>query len=80
MSRVDDLRAAVTGLIGLAAAAEQMLMADAGSWPGSAAPSGSPQRWAAGPVIAHNTEFRPPAGTAAAGRPLRPGATGVRRG
>jgi tetratricopeptide (TPR) repeat protein len=56
MNRVDGLRAAVTGLIGLAAAAEQVLLAEAGL----AAPalSGSPQCWAAVPVIAHNTEFR----------------------
>src|SRR6185437_13723140 len=46
------LRAAVTGLIGLAAAAEQELLAE----PQPAA--GSAEQWAAAPVVAHNTEFR----------------------
>jgi len=49
----DRLRAAVTGLIGLAATAEQELLAE----PEQQA-SGSAQHWAALPVIAHNTEFR----------------------
>jgi len=49
----DRVRAAVTGLIGLAATAEQELLAE----PEQSA-SGSPQHWAALPVIAHNTEFR----------------------
>jgi hypothetical protein len=49
----ERLRAAVTGLIGMAATAEQELMAS----PERAA-SGSAQHWAALPVIAHNTEFR----------------------
>jgi hypothetical protein len=53
-SRNADLRAAVTGLIGIAAAVEQVLLAESAS----AAMSGSPQRWAAQPVVAHNTEFR----------------------
>lgn len=53
MTGTERLRAAVTGLIGLAATAEQELMA----WPERAA-SGSAQHWAALPVIAHNTEFR----------------------
>jgi hypothetical protein len=47
------LRAAVTGLIMLAAAEEEMLLASA---PGDE--QGSPDRWAAVPLIAHNTEFR----------------------
>lgn len=46
-------RAAVAGLIGLAATAEQVLLAAA-----VPADSGSPQLWAALPVVAHNTEFR----------------------
>jgi hypothetical protein len=49
----DRLRAAVTGLIGLAATAEQELMAEP-----ERVVSGSAQHWAALPVIAHNTEFR----------------------
>ncbi|TVZ06690.1 hypothetical protein EAS64_04760 [Trebonia kvetii] len=48
----ENLRAAVTGLIGLAAAAEQALLAE----PQPAA--GSAELWAAVPVVAHDTEFR----------------------
>lgn len=56
MSGVDGLRAAVTGLIGLAATADQVLLADRELVTRSA--SGNAERWAAVPVIAHNTEFR----------------------
>jgi hypothetical protein len=49
----EDLRAAVTGLIGLAAAAEQELLAEP-----RPAKEGSAEHWAAAPVVAHNTEFR----------------------
>jgi hypothetical protein len=56
VSSVDGLRSAVTGLIGLAAAAEQVLLADAGV--AEQAAPGSPERWSAAAVIAHNTEFR----------------------
>jgi tetratricopeptide (TPR) repeat protein len=49
----DGLRAAVTGLIGLAAAAEQELLAEP-----HPAKEGSAEHWAATPVVAHNTEFR----------------------
>lgn len=48
-----SVRRAVAGLIGLAAAEEQRLAATA-----DPAEPGSPQRWAALPVIAHNTTFR----------------------
>lgn len=54
--RAADLRAVVTGLIGVAAAAEQVLLAEAAS--ATAARCGDPRRWAAPPVVAHNTEFR----------------------
>lgn len=47
------LRAAVTGLITMAAAAEQVLLAEE-----CPAEDGGPERWAALPLIAHNTEFR----------------------
>lgn len=47
------VRRAVAGLIGLAAAEEQRLAATA-----DPAEPGSPQCWAALPVIAHNTTFR----------------------
>lgn len=50
---VTGIRAAVTGLAGFAAAQEQVVLA--------AAPlgeQGSPARWAALPLVAHNTEFR----------------------
>jgi hypothetical protein len=50
---VSKLRAAVTGLTGFAAGHEQVLLAAA---PEGAA--GSPTRWAALPLVAHNTEFR----------------------
>jgi tetratricopeptide (TPR) repeat protein len=55
VSGIDDLRAAVIGLIGAAAAAEQVLLAETGAAPG---PPGSAENWAAAEVIAHNTEFR----------------------
>jgi hypothetical protein len=48
-----DLRRAVAGLIGLAATEEQRLAVLA-----DPAAAGEPQRWAALPVIAHNTAFR----------------------
>jgi hypothetical protein len=48
-----NLRQAVAGLIGLAAAEEQRLAMTA-----DAAEPGSARCWAALPVIAHNTEFR----------------------
>ncbi len=53
MTGTDRLRAAVTGLIGMAATAEQELLAEP-----EQAVTGSAQHWAAMPVIAHNTEFR----------------------
>ena len=53
MTSVDGLREAMTGLIVLAAGHEQVLLAAA-----PPAEEGSPQCWAALPVIAHNTEFR----------------------
>jgi hypothetical protein len=46
------LRSVITGLLGLAATEEQMLLAEA-----PAAEAGSPQCWAALPVVAHNAEF-----------------------
>ena len=53
MTSVDGLREAMTGLIVLAAGHEQVLLAAA-----PPAEEGSPQCWAALPVIAHNTEFK----------------------
>lgn len=47
------VRRAIAGLVGLAAAEEQRLAATA-----DPAEPGSPQSWAALPVIAHNTTFR----------------------
>jgi tetratricopeptide (TPR) repeat protein len=49
----DGLRAAVTGLIGLAAAAEQELLAVP-----QPTKEGRAEHWSAVPVVAHNTEFR----------------------
>ena len=53
MTGEQSLRAAVTGLIGLAATAEQELLAD--PRPGA---GGSAEHWAAAPLVAHNTDFR----------------------
>jgi hypothetical protein len=53
MNGDEGLRAAVIGLIGLAATAEQELLAE----PQAAAGCGA-EHWAAAPVAAHNTEFR----------------------
>jgi hypothetical protein len=47
------LRAAITGLIGLAATEEEMLLASE-----PRGELGSPGRWAALPLVAHNAEFR----------------------
>lgn len=47
------LRAAVTGLIMLAAAEEEMLLVSAPD-----GEDGGPDRWAAVPLVAHNAEFR----------------------
>ncbi len=55
MTDIRQLRAAISGLIGLAATEEQALLA---SVPEAEAEAGHPTRWAAIPVIAHNTEFR----------------------
>lgn len=52
MNGDETLRTAVTGLIGLAATAEQELLA------GRQPTSGSAAHWAAAPLVAHNTEFR----------------------
>lgn len=56
MTGIDGLRAAVTGLLAEAEAAEQILLAETGS--ALPVPPGSPRDWAAADVIAHNTEFR----------------------
>ncbi len=53
MTSTRELRGAITGLIGLAATEEQILLQTA-----PAGQPGGPERWAALPVIAHNTEFR----------------------
>jgi hypothetical protein len=53
MTTTAQLRAVITGLIGLAATEEEMLLASA---PGEE--QGSPDCWAALPVVAHNAEFR----------------------
>jgi tetratricopeptide (TPR) repeat protein len=56
MPRLSDpgqLRTVVTGLLGFAAAQEQELLAS-----GRTAEGGSAARWAAAPLVAHNTEFK----------------------
>ncbi len=49
------MRTAVIGLVSFAAGEEQMLLAAASE---DGAGPGSPGRWAAAPLVAHNTEFR----------------------
>ena len=51
-----DLRRAVTGLLSFAAAEEQALLAADGFGPGS--DGGSPDRWSAVPLVAHNNQFK----------------------
>jgi hypothetical protein len=51
-----DLRRAVTGLLSFAAAEEQALLAADAFGPGSV--GGSPDRWAAVPLVAHNNQFK----------------------
>jgi hypothetical protein len=51
-----DLRSAIAGLIGFAAAEEQVLLM-ASSTARDAEP-GTAQKWAAVPLVAHNTEFK----------------------
>ena len=50
------LRRAVTGLLSFAAAEEQALLAADAFGPGSG--GGSPDRWAAVPLVAHNNQFK----------------------
>ena len=50
-----DLRRAVTGLLSFAAEEQALLAADAFG-PGSG--GGSPDRWAAVPLVAHNNQFK----------------------
>jgi hypothetical protein len=57
MTDLASLRAAVVGLIGFAAAEEQMLLVAASAHPAEGRP-GSAGRWAAAPLVAHNTEFK----------------------
>jgi len=54
-SETRDLRSAIAGLIGFAAAEEQVLLIS-GSTAAGAEP-GSARKWAAVPVVAHNTQF-----------------------
>lgn len=53
MTATRELRGAITGLLGLAVTEELVLLQTA-----PAGESGSPERWAAVPVIAHNAEFK----------------------
>jgi hypothetical protein len=57
MTDMASLRAAVVGLIGFAAAEEQMLLVAAAANPADEQP-GHAGRWAAVPLVAHNTEFK----------------------
>ena len=51
-----ELRRAVTGLLSFAAAEEQALLAADAFGPGSG--GGSPDNWAAVPLVAHNNHFK----------------------
>jgi hypothetical protein len=51
-----ELRSAIAGLIGFAAAEEQVLLMAGSTEPG--AEPGTARKWAAVPVVAHNTEFK----------------------
>jgi hypothetical protein len=53
MTSARQLKSAIIGLIGFAATEEQVLLAGS-----PAEETGSPQNWAALPVVAHNTEFK----------------------
>jgi len=53
MTGAQELRSALIGLVGFAAAEEQMLLAAV-----PADEAGDPRCWAALPLIAHNTEFK----------------------
>ena len=53
MTRRGDLRSVIIGLVGFAAAEEQILLATS-----DPAEPGDPDKWAALPLIAHNTEFK----------------------
>src|SRR5215468_4784132 len=53
MTSVRQLKSAIIGLVGFAATEEQVLLAGS-----PAGETGSPQNWAALPVVAHNTEFK----------------------
>jgi hypothetical protein len=55
MSETAHLRTVITGLLGLAAAEEEVLLANAG---GDVDEPGNEQLWAAVPTVAHNTEFK----------------------
>ncbi|MFZ0173563.1 MAG: hypothetical protein WAL04_17910 [Acidimicrobiales bacterium] len=55
MNEVVHLRSAIVGLLGFAAVEEELLLA---AITGAPPENGSPQRWAALPLVAHNTEFK----------------------
>ncbi len=59
MTRSRELKGAIAGLLGFAAAEEQVLLTATTSAPaGTSARAGTPRNWAAVPVVAHNTEFK----------------------
>jgi hypothetical protein len=55
MSDIETLRVAVIGLVAFAGAEEELLLARGTD---SGPDEGSPERWAARPLLAHNAEFR----------------------
>jgi hypothetical protein len=55
MDDVLQLRTAIVGLLGFASVEEELLLAGVGRIAGE---KGSPDCWAAGPLVAHNTDFK----------------------
>jgi hypothetical protein len=55
MQDIARLRSAIVGLIGFAALEEELLLARTGA---TASEGGSPQKWAAVPLVVHNSQFR----------------------
>jgi hypothetical protein len=52
------LRTVITGLLGFAAAEEEMLLTASAAIETGDGDAGGPHRWAAVPLLAHNTEFK----------------------
>jgi hypothetical protein len=58
MDDARSLRTVITGLLGFAAAEEEMLLTAPAAIETGDVDAGGPHRWAAVPLLAHNTEFK----------------------